>query len=42
VDQLSEEAIDQLIKRIKDEVNLNRSARKTLIPVELIKRDTHK
>ena len=42
VDQLAEEAVDQLIKRIKNEVNLNRSARKTLIPVELIKRDTHK
>jgi DNA-binding LacI/PurR family transcriptional regulator len=42
VDQLAEEAVDQLIRRIKNEVNLNRSARKTLIPVELIKRDTHK
>ena len=42
VDQLSEEAIDHLIRRIKKEVNLDRSARKTLIPVELIKRDTHK
>ena len=42
VDQLAEEAIDHLIRMIKKEVNLNRSARKTLIPVELIKRDTHK
>ena len=42
VDQLSEEAIDHLIRMIKKEVNLERSARKTLIPVELIKRDTHK
>ena len=42
VDQRAEEVLDQLIRRIKNEVNLNRSARKTLIPVELIKRDTHK
>lgn len=42
VDQLSEEAIDHLIRMIKNEVNLDRSARKILIPVELIKRDTHK
>jgi DNA-binding LacI/PurR family transcriptional regulator len=42
IDQLSEEAIDHLIRRIKNEVNLDRSARKILIPVKLIKRDTHK
>ena len=42
VDQLAEEAIDHLIRMIKNEVNLDRSARKTLIPVKLIKRDTHK
>ncbi len=42
VDQLSVEAIDHLIRMIKNDVNLDRSARKTLIPVNLIKRDTHK
>jgi len=42
VNQLSEEAIEQLTRMINKEVNLDRSARKTLIPVKLIKRDTHK
>jgi len=42
VDQLSIESIDHLIRMIKGDVDLDRSARKILIPVKLIKRNTHK
>jgi DNA-binding LacI/PurR family transcriptional regulator len=41
VDQLSAEAIEHLVRTIKGQVNKDRAAKKTLIPVNIILRDTH-
>ena len=42
VDQLSSEALDYLMRMIKGQVQIGASAKKTLIPVELVVRDTDK
>ena len=42
VDRLSSEALDYLIRIIKGQVQADASAKKTLIPVELVVRDTDK
>ena len=42
VDRLSSEALDYLIRIIKGQVQTDDSAKKTLIPVELVVRDTDK
>ena len=42
VDRLSSEALDYLVRIIKEQVQMEASAKKTLIPVELVVRDTDK
>jgi LacI family transcriptional regulator len=42
VNKLSSEALDYLIRMIKGQVKPETIAKKTLIPVELVARDTHK
>ena len=42
VNKLSSEALDYLIRVIKGQVKPETIAKKTLIPVELVARDTHK
>jgi len=42
VDQLSAEAIEHLVRIIKGQINKGRAAKKTLIPVNIILRDTHR
>ena len=42
VNKLSSEALDYLIRMIKGQVKAETIAKKTLIPVELVARDTHK
>ena len=42
VDQLAIEALDYLIRLIKGQIKLGGSAKKTLIPVSLVERNTDK
>jgi len=42
VDKLSSEALDYLIQMIKGQIKIGNSAKKTLIPVDLVVRDTDK